>query len=422
MRDVGILAVGKSLPFEVGIRVLVKDLEDAGGGPAPVRRKSRNAIRLQDAIAVDIDPHVLSREIGLYICVSDPSSPRILLLVKIRLPLICLPVPEKIPHFFPLGDFVDRIAVITAVDLDISYICRVEIPGAADRVDVSCQLVHPEFDIVFPEILVPVVLSVLIAGKPVHGDLFVEGHRIAARKLPGDAAGEHVVEIFALFDDLLVVRAYLGLSVSPLERCDVDFARFFLYGFLGGLSHDRKVDIVAFRLGYDLKSGLLKLDISVLGADHPALLELGERIDSCNEPVRVIGRLQFHFAVRAPEEAHVPFPVVLGLQNTVHAAVRLDLKADLGAGDHFHLSVAERDLEFVPVRFLGEDLLDFRGSHIADILPVDVGILEEMGLGVSVSVVITPPYDQKEQEDQEPWPASASFRRFVLVIFIVRIR
>ena len=186
-----------------------------------------------------------------------------------------------------------------------------EVPGAADRIDVPCQLIHPVFDIVFPEILVPVVIPVLIPGEPVHCGVLVEGHRVAARELPGNASGEHVVKIFTFFDDLFVVRAYLGLSVTPLERRHVDLRLLFFDRFFRGLPHDGKVDIIALRLGYDLKSGLLKLDISVFRADHTALLEFGERVDSRYEPVRIKGRLQLHFPVRAPEEAHEPLPVVL---------------------------------------------------------------------------------------------------------------
>ena len=54
---------------------------------------------------------MLPGQVRLNISASDPASAGILFLVKIRLSLVGLAVPQKIPDFVPLRNFVYGVAV-----------------------------------------------------------------------------------------------------------------------------------------------------------------------------------------------------------------------------------------------------------------------------------------------------------------------
>ena len=121
-----------------------------------------------------------------------------------------------------------------------------------------------------------------------------------------------------------------------------------------------------------------------------------------------------HFPVCASEEASEPFLVVLRLQDPVHASVRLHFKSNRTAIDHFHFSVPESDLQFIPFRLFGQDLFYLRSSHIADVYAVDKRILQKMRLGIGISEIVTE-RDQEQQKENPEQRSALSPRLFLLI-------
>ena len=151
------------------------------------------------------------------------------------------------------------------------------------------------------------------------------------------------------------------------------------------------------------------------------LLKFRQCADGLSEAVGVVDRLQFHFPVGAPEEALIPSQMVLGLENPVHASVRFYFVTDLRSGDSLFFPVSEGDLQFILIRILVQDLFDLRRGHAADLLAVDIRILEEVRPGVGHAVIVTSPDDeQKEEDPQKGMPLSSGLSLLIVVLFRFR--